>query len=124
MTVLLRYKGSMTLNVELAVDIEMGNEYADRIGEVDWVFVIEERNDPNDDPVKTPTSGGGGGSGSGSGSGTPENEVITDQAEPEILPNIPKTGDDTVIWPYAALLGVGIVGMFLTVFKKRKKETE
>lgn len=33
---------SITLNVQLAVDIEMGSEYANRIGEVDWIFVFEE----------------------------------------------------------------------------------
>lgn len=41
-----KYNDSLKLNVELAVDIDMGNEYAHRIGEVDWVFVVEERNNP------------------------------------------------------------------------------
>ena len=38
------------LTVELHVPIEMGNEYANRVGEVDWVFMVEELNDP-DAPV-------------------------------------------------------------------------
>ena len=37
---------TIKLNVELDVPIEMGNEYANRIGEVDWVFVIEGFDDP------------------------------------------------------------------------------
>lgn len=41
----LRYGKSMTLDVTLKVPIELSNEYADRIGEVDWVFVISEFDD-------------------------------------------------------------------------------
>lgn len=32
---------SLTLKVELDVPIELGNEYANRVGEVDWVFLAE-----------------------------------------------------------------------------------
>ena len=39
------------LTAELSVDIEMGAEYANRIGEVDWVFVFEEFNEVP--PVQT-----------------------------------------------------------------------
>lgn len=42
----LRKDESVKINVELAVPIEMGNEYANRIGEVDWVFVVEGYDDP------------------------------------------------------------------------------
>lgn len=34
--------GSTTLTVDLYVPIELGNEYANRVGEVDWVFTAEE----------------------------------------------------------------------------------
>lgn len=44
---------STELTVELSVPIELGNEYANRVGEVDWVFVAEELNDP------TPATGDG-----------------------------------------------------------------
>ena len=37
---------STELTVELTVPIELGNEYANRVGEVDWVFVAEELNHP------------------------------------------------------------------------------
>lgn len=33
------------LHVELTVPLEMGNEYADRLGEVDWIFTVEGFND-------------------------------------------------------------------------------
>lgn len=32
---------SLKLNVELDVPIDLGNEYAHRVGEVDWVFLVE-----------------------------------------------------------------------------------
>lgn len=37
----------------LSVPFELGNEYANRVGEVDWVFVAEEINDPDKEVVKT-----------------------------------------------------------------------
>lgn len=46
----LRRWKSMKLTVELDVPAELGNEYANRVGEVDWVFTIESRNDPSDSP--------------------------------------------------------------------------
>lgn len=46
----LRKGESAKLDVQLTVPIEMGNEYADRIGEVDWVFVVEGFDDPVDPP--------------------------------------------------------------------------
>ena len=36
---------SATLKVELSVPIELGNEYANRVGEVDWVFHVEAYNE-------------------------------------------------------------------------------
>ena len=42
------------LKVELTVLVELGNEYAYRVGEVDWVFHV----DALDDPEPTPTPGG------------------------------------------------------------------
>ncbi|MBQ2960407.1 MAG: LPXTG cell wall anchor domain-containing protein [Oscillospiraceae bacterium] len=40
---------SRTLTVTLYVPIELGNEYANRVGEVDWVFTAEEI-DPGENP--------------------------------------------------------------------------
>ena len=37
---------SLRLDVNLSVPIEMGNEYANRVGEVDWVFTVEEVPEP------------------------------------------------------------------------------
>ncbi|MDO5041377.1 MAG: Cna B-type domain-containing protein, partial [Peptoniphilus sp.] len=41
---------SLKLDLELKVSLDMGNEYADRIGEVDWVFVVEGFDRPTPPP--------------------------------------------------------------------------
>ena len=92
---------SITLNVELAVPLEMGNEYADRIGEVDWVFVIEERNNPsNQDPE-------------------PEKP---DESEYYPAPDRPgvSTGDNSDAALYILLIAVAVIG-FVIVWKQKKK---
>ena len=58
----LGYGESLNLNVELKVPAELGNEYAHRVGEVDWVFLVEAFQfekltvhkawDDNDDPSR------------------------------------------------------------------------
>lgn len=51
---------SKDLVVELEVPIEMGNDYMNRVGEVDWVFVVEELDKP------LPETGGDGAGSEGS----------------------------------------------------------
>ena len=46
----LRTWKSMELEVILEVPIELGNEYANRVGEVDWVFTVEAYDDPGGNP--------------------------------------------------------------------------
>lgn len=46
----LRSGASANLTVELDVPITMGNEYANRVGEVDWIFTVEEFSDPYTPP--------------------------------------------------------------------------
>ena len=134
----LSYGETTTLDVELSVPFELGNEYADRIGEVDWVFSVDEKNkggggedpedpeDPDDpedpeDPEEPPIVLG--------------DEDVKDPEEPPLVlgdedekvievTDAPKTGDDTVIMPYIALFAVGLVGTILTAVKKRKTKEE
>ena len=94
----LKKNESTNLKVELDVPIEMGNEYANRVGEVDWVFLFEEHNNPSapDEPE-----------------------------EPEVYPYIPgttptKTGDSSniVLWTALLLLAGGTV-VYISVKRKR-----
>ena len=48
-----RNKGSIKLRVELEVPITLGNEFANDIGEVDWIFTVEAYDDPSVDNPKT-----------------------------------------------------------------------
>ena len=82
-------KGSSEIQVTLSVPIEMGNEYADRIGEVDWVFYASEINHP---PV-TPD--------------TPNN------------PHSPKTGDTTGTAFYTLLMLFSAASVVVLIKKRK-----
>lgn len=47
---------SLTLDVELTVPIELGNEYMNRAGEVDWAFVVECHDEPGTTTTTTTTT--------------------------------------------------------------------
>ncbi len=50
----LREGYSLELEIVLTVPTSLGNEYANRVGEVDWVFVVEERDDTTPPPETEP----------------------------------------------------------------------
>lgn len=118
----LGYHQSLELNVELAVDIEMGNEYAERIGEVDWVFVIEEHNEDNEPdywdpkPDKKPDD--------------PVDVIEPDAPGPDIkeenegfhLNVLPTTGDNTVVWPFIVVSLLALIGLIVLLKDRRKEE--
>lgn len=80
-----------TLNVELEVPIELGNEYANRVGEVDWVFMVEALDAPDEEPEEEPQP-----------EVTPAPEVVT-----------PDTGDNLQFGRYIVLMLVCIVVLLI-----------
>lgn len=65
-----------TLTVELSVPSDLGNEYAKRTGEIDWIFLAESFDEPDDTTGPEDTT-------------TPEGEVTE--------PDTPPHGDDTTL---------------------------
>lgn len=93
---------STTLTVKLYVPIELGNEYADRVGEVDWVFLAEELPPPAG-PVPI----------------VPKDEIIEDEQVP--LAQAAQTGSFTpILLALCIISGFGIV--LLNVRRKEEEE--
>lgn len=91
----LRQGETSTLTVELAVPIELGNEYASRVGEVDWVFTVETFDDPEEEPEDSQPD-------------KPSSGTVT------------TTGDNSQIGLYIVL--VLICGVLLLVIRKHAKK--
>ena len=91
----LRQGETTTLTVELAVPIELGNEYASRVGEVDWVFSVEALYDPVEEPEDSQPD-------------RPSSGTVT------------TTGDNSQIGLYIVL--VLICGVVLLVIRKHAKK--
>ena len=106
---------SLTLNVELDIPIELGNEYANRVGEVDWVFKTEALDDPEpetDEPEPDNPQ-----------PEEPQPEEPSTPETPGLLP--PKTGDTSNLLLYIVIAGVAVIGLiFLVIFGRRKDSEE
>jgi len=100
-----RYGEETKLTVELSVPVELDNTYADRIGEVDWVFSVEELKAPG--RTRHHSSGGSDG-GAAASVQTPVNSA--------------KTGDSTNVLPWFAALALSVTGLVLFIRRCRRKE--
>ena len=122
----IRSGNTVKLDVTLSVPAELGNEYAGRIGEVDWKFTWSGHNDSKPDPKPDKPD-------PQPDDPEPEDPPVVIIPDPEIplappdepMPEAPKTGDEsqTVLW--AGVLGLGVAGMafILLTGKKKKEET-
>ena len=99
---------SGTLTVALEVPMELGNEYASRVGEVDWIFTVEGLDDPKPTPTPTPDE-------------EPEEEP---QPESTPVPVLPSTGDNANLGLYIGLAVASIVILFAIMkrFSKSAKQ--
>ncbi len=88
---------NVELTVELNVPIELGNEYSNRVGEVDWVFSVEEHNHSDDDDEQPAPSS-------------------------PASPASPQTGDDTDVMLWAGLAGVSLLALILMSVCRRRKD--
>lgn len=142
----LEYGKSMDLDLVLKVPIEMDNEYMNRIGEVDWIFMVEHLNYDK---------GGGGSSGGGGGtdhksttdvlpvetsSGIDSSKYTIDETSNytdehigpnneytdnnPILKTNPDTSDNRAVGAYVIMLGIGCLSLIATLFKKDNKKNK
>lgn len=122
---------TVKLDVTLEVPIELDNDYADAIGEVDWLFTWSGHNsgggkDPDPTPKPTPDPGPTPPDPDPEPEPTPEPEpdIPLTPVEPPVEPSKPagpKTGDETMIWPYVLLFAAGLSGMLATTRKRKQK---
>jgi len=141
----LRNGESLKLAIELAVPLEMGNEYANRVGEVDWVFTVEgiddhksyDDDDDDDDwdpsprPPK-PDSPSVKVLGAVSSDDTaitppipeaPDKPSVADAENKKRVMVLPKTGDTThrVLWTVLGV-GSGLMLLVLLILKRRSND--
>lgn len=122
----LYYGQSVTLNAQLEVSIEMGNEYADRIGEVDWIFVVEERFESRDDDEPTKEQIKETEAGETKKDSYNDSDLV-ERGEEEggfALNVLPMTGDSIVIWPYILLMIASLIGIIVLIGDRQKKDKE
>ena len=122
----MNYNETAKLIVELKVPERLGNDFANRIGEIDWMFTYHGENYPDDPPPPPPVNP----------PVDPDIPIedpdvpltpVDPPVDPDITiddPDVPKTGDMTQIGPYVALLVLGFAGLILPLFKKKKAKED
>ena len=96
---------SATLTVELQIPVELDNRFANRIGEVDWVFTAEQLGTSTSESSRPESSGEESSSSSASDSDKPG----------------PDTSDPTESLPWILLMAVGVGLMLLIMFSGKKR---
>lgn len=92
--------GKIDLDVTVTVPTELGNEFQDAIGYLDWQFKVEEIPVTPDDPTQKTTESG------------------SDKSKD------PKTGDDSNVWTWVILAGAGAACMAAAGIARRKRDVK
>jgi len=95
------------LTVNLQVPIGMGNDYAERVGEIDWVFTAEQHDDP-EPPVIEPDE--------------PAEEPDEPTEEPKEPGKTPFTGDTSSLMLYAVVLAAAGVALIVLIAKRKRQQ--
>jgi len=126
---------SVDLKVELVVPIELGNEYANRVGEVDWIIKVESFTTPpppppgpgpgpgpDPDPDPDPDPGPGGGGEIIIPGDTPDEPEVEIPEEDVPLAELPQTG--LLQWPVPLMALAGVVVFFVGYMTDRKAKRD
>ncbi|MGI6161625.1 MAG: hypothetical protein ACOYJD_06305 [Christensenellales bacterium] len=108
-----------TLVATIKIPVELGNEFQNAIGKVQWIFMVQEE-ELIDLPTPTPPYG----------EVTPTPTPPTDPPSsvtptPTVSPgSTPKTGDDTQIWLWVAVMAALVPVLILLIVKGRKRPSK
>lgn len=104
------YSGAeVTLDVTLTVPIEMGNEFQDVVGYLDWQFKVEEfPTEPDDPKPSDPVN--------------PSDPNDPSKPSTPSTPSGPKTGDDFNSWLYIGIGAVALLGIVVILSRRKKEE--
>lgn len=103
-----RYGEETKLTVELTVPMELDNTYANRIGEVDWIFSVKELSDS--------------GEGGNHGGGHHHSESTPASVQTSVVSV--KTGDSANLILWGSLLGVSVLGLAVLAFARRRRRED
>ena len=119
---------STEILVELQVPIELSNKYANRVGEVDWVFTVEGIIDDPDDPDDP--GGGGGDDPDPPPIDIPDDPVPSDPGDPPVdipeeeppLAELPQTG--LLQWPIPVMAVIGVLLMMIGIVSEKRRKNQ
>ena len=100
----------VTLDLTLSVPITMGNEFAHAVGYIDWEFMVEEIPAPTPTPTPEPSD--------------PPAPTPTASPAPVGPQETPKTGDDSPVLLYGALVLLCVAALIVLLSQRKKSKAD